>query len=206
MGDFSFSFRKPPQGFKQPEKSKFEAAENQFNQIRGCGITPLPKVTLQTLTQGQDPSAFENNPFSLMLALMGGSNDQGEPFSDDIWCLPLACIAEQGHYSYVISQLMRIAKGALPLEDLADTLDTENSQATITFNADGQPAEWTVAVEEGMIDASVLSGLAEIAAAHGDGSRLAYSDLTDQRLIVFLNQQDLADLAETTSMEWALIE
>jgi hypothetical protein len=207
MGDFSFSFKKPPGARPQPEqKNKFEAAENQFNAIRGCGLTPKPKVTLATLTNGQEPSAFEESPFSLMLALMGGADEKGEPFSDDVWSFPMKCIAEEGHYSYIISQFMRIAKSALPLEDLADTLDTENAQATITFNVDGQAAEWTVPVEEGMIDAAVLTGLAEIAASKGDGARFAYSDLGDQRLLVFLNEQDLNDLAETTGMEWAFIE
>jgi hypothetical protein len=207
MGDFSFSFRKPPGAKPQPEqKNPFDAAENQFNQVRGCGINPKPKVTPQTLTQGQEPSAFEESPFALMLALMGGASEDGEPYSDDVWCFPPACIAEEGHYTYVISQLMRIAKGALPLEDLADTFDAENSQATITFSIDGEAAEWTVAVVEGMIDSGVLTGLAELAAARGEGAKLAWSDLGDQRLVVFLNEQELAELAQTTAMEWAWIE
>lgn len=208
MGDFSFSFRKPPQGFQQPQqKNKFEAAENQFNAIRGCGITPYSKVTIETLTQGQEPSAFEESPFALLLSLMGGTNEAGEPLSDDVWLFPPACIAEEGHYTYVITQFMRIAKGALPLENLADTLDTENAQATITFTLDGEPVEWTVAVEEGMIAPEVLSGLAQIAAAKADGgAKLAWSDLGEQRLLVFLNDSDLAEFAETTGMEWAFIE
>src|SRR5882724_6654144 len=97
---------------------------------------------------------------------------------------------------------MRVAKGTLPLEGLADTLDTENAQATVTFTLDGEPVEWTVAVEEGAVDASVLTGLAEIAAARGDGARLAWADVDGQRLVVFLNEQDLGELAEATGMEW----
>src|SRR4051812_31576522 len=152
MGDFSFSFRKNPGQKTSQQVNKFEAAENQFNAIRGCGVTPHSKITIETLTKGQEPSAFEESPFALLLSLMGGTNDQGEPLSDDVWTFAPACIAEEGHYTYVLSQFMRIAKGALPLENLADTLDTENSQATITFTLDGEPVEWTVAVEEGMID------------------------------------------------------
>jgi hypothetical protein len=206
MGDFSFSFRKNP-GQKPPQQqNRFEAAENQFNAIRGCGVTPHSKITIETLTQGQEPTAFEESPFALLLSLMAGTNDQGEPLSDDIWMFPPACIAEEGHYTYVITNFMRIAKGALPLENVADTLDTENSQATITFTLDGEPVEWTVAVEEGMIDPQVLSGLAQIAAERGDGAKFAWSDLGEQRLLVFLNDQDLAEFAETTGMEWALIE
>jgi hypothetical protein len=206
MGDFSFSFKKPPQGFKQPEKNKFEVAEGQFNAIRGCGVNPLAKVTLATLTAGQEPSAFEESPFELMLSLMGGSNEQGEPLSDDVWMFPPNCIAEEGHYTYVITNFMRIAKGALPLEGLADTLDAENAQATVTFTLDGEPVEWTVAVEEGMVDGGVLTGLAEIAAARGDGARLAWADLGEQRLLVFLNEQDLAEFIEATGMEWGFVE
>src|ERR1051325_10159226 len=91
MGDFSFSFKKAP-GAKPPAaKNKFEAAENQFNAIRGCGVSPYPKVTLDTLTKGQEPGAFEEAPFALMLALMGGTNEKDEPRSDDVWCFPPAC-------------------------------------------------------------------------------------------------------------------
>src|SRR5437016_2483463 len=84
MGDFSFSFRKAPGAKPAAEKNTFEAAENQFNAIRGCGISPYPKVTLETLIKGQEPAAFEQSPFALMLSLMGGANDQGEPLSDDV--------------------------------------------------------------------------------------------------------------------------
>jgi hypothetical protein len=207
MGDFSFSFRKNPGQKPAQQVNKFEAAENQFNAIRGCGVTPYSKITIETLTTGQEPAAFEESPFALLLSLMGGANDQGEPISDDVWLFPPNCIAEEGHYTYVITNFMRIAKGALPLENLADTLDTENSQATITFTLDGEPVEWTVAVEEGMIDPQVLSGLAQIAAQRADGgAKFAWSDLGEQRLLVLLNDSDLADLAETTGMEWAFIE
>jgi hypothetical protein len=206
--DVSFSFRKPPGGGGGPNNkpNPFAAAEEQFNAIRGCGITPHPKVTLATLTEGQNPESFIVAPFVYMLSVMGGLNDEGGAFSDDVWLFNPQSIGDTGHYTFVISHLMRIAKGALPLEDVADAFDPENNAASITFTLEGEAVQWDVAVEDGMVAPEVLSGLAGIAAERGDGARLAWADVEGQRLVVFLNETDLADLASTTGMEWGFIE
>jgi hypothetical protein len=205
--DFSFSFKKPPSGSaQQPKANPFAQAEEQFNAIRGCGINPHPKVTCVQLCEGPDPASFEQAPFVYMLSLMGGLTEEGEAFSDDVWLFNPQSIGDTGHYTWVISHFMRIAKGALPLEEVADAFDAENSAASITFTLDGEAAEWGVALEDGMVAAEVLSGLAAIAAERGDGARFAWADVEGQRLVVFMTEQDLADLAETTGMEWGFIE
>ncbi len=205
--DFSFSFKKPPSGFsQQPKANPFAQAEEQFNAIRGCGINPHPKVTCAQLCEGQDPASFEQAPFAYMLTLMGSLTEEGEALSDDVWLFNPQSIGDTGHYTWVISHFMRIAKGALPLEEVADAFDAENSAASITFTLDGEAAEWGVAVEDGMVADEVLSGLAAIAAERGDGARFAWADVDGQRLVVFMTEQDLADLAETTGMEWGFIE
>jgi|GEM_PF-2392363 hypothetical protein len=206
--DFSFSFKKPPSGYfkQQQQANPFAKAEEQFNAIRGCGVNTYPKITCAKLCEGQDPASFEQAPYVHMLTLMGSLNDQGEPVSDDVWLFNPQSIGEEGHYSWVISHFMRIAKGSLPLEDVSDTLDAENGTATITFTLDNEPVEWTVAVEDGLVADEVITGLAAIAAERGDGARFAWADVDGQRLVVFLNEQDLNDLIETTGMEWAYIE
>jgi hypothetical protein len=202
--DISFSFRKPPSGGgPQAKPNAFAVAEEQFNAIRGCGITPHPKVTFTKLMEGQDPATFEGSPFVAMLCVMGGLTEDGGAFSDDVWLFDPRCIGETGHYSFVISHLMRVAKGALPLADLADALDPETGAASISFTLDGEAVQWDVAVEDGMVAGEVLAG---IAAERGDGARLAWADVGGQRLVVFLNEADLGELASTTGMEWGFIE
>lgn len=205
--DFSFSFKKPPKGFSQPPQTNpFAAAEEQFNAVRGCGITPHAKVTFTQLTEGQDPAAFDAAPHAHMLAVMGSTNAEGEPFSDDVWLLNPQGITAEGDYTAIVANIARIAKGAIPIEEVSDALDPDNNAAAIRFTLDGEAVEWPVAIDGNAVAPEALSGLASIAADRGDGARLAWSDYADQKLIVFLNESDLTELASTTGMEWAFIE
>lgn len=204
--DFSFSYKKPPSGSSQSKPDLFAQAEEQFNAIRGCGVTPRARVTFKALTQGQDPASFEGAPYAYMLSVMGGTDSSGEPFSDDVWLFNPACITESGSYTGVITNFARIAKGVLPLEDVSDTFDGDTGAASITFTLDGEAGQWDVVSEGGAVAGEVLTNLAAIAAERGDGARLAWADVDGQRLVVFLNESDLADLAQTTGMEWGFIE
>ncbi|HYE62348.1 MAG TPA: hypothetical protein VD997_10150 [Phycisphaerales bacterium] len=205
--DFSFSFKKPPSGSQAKKANPFEQAEEQFNAIRGCGVTPRPAVTFAQLTEGQDPAAFEGAPYAHMLCVMAGTGSDGEPFSDDVLLVNPQCISESGSYSALITSVMRLAKGALPFEDLADSYDGDNNVASITFTLDSEGQQWDVAVEDNGVAPEVWSNLATIAASRADsGERLAWCEVDGQRLMVFLSESDLSDLAQTTGMEWAAIE
>jgi len=203
--DFSFTFKNKLKPGSTPKPAP-SAAESQFNAIRGCGINPIPKVTLNILTAGQDAAAFDAQPFQFLLCLLAGFNEAGEPLSDDIYLLNHQGITAEGDYSANIAHLARITKGALPLEDLRDALDADNAQATVAFTLDGEAVEWTVPIAESTFDPTVLSGLAGIAAQRGDGARLGACALEGFSLIVFLTEHDLAELAETTCMQWTVIE
>lgn len=205
--DFSFSFKKPPKGSSQPPaRNPFEAAEEQFNAIRGCGVTPRPRVTFAQLMDGQDPAAFEAAPFAAMLGVMAGADSAGEPMSDDVLIFNPQCITHEGAYTLALTQFVRLCKGAIPLENISDTFDAEHQVATISATLDAEPVELAVSCEDGAFAPDVLSFIASAAADRGSGSRLAWADHEGSKLVVFLTEQEVGELASATSMEWSIIQ
>ncbi len=205
--DFSFSFKKPPSGHAQPAKvNPFEGAEEQFNAIRGCGVTPRPKVTFAALVERQDPASFDAAPYAHMLAVMGGFDGSGEPLSDDVWLFDPTAFSEEGNYAQAISHLARLAKGALPLEEISDAHNEEQGAFIISATLDGEAVELAAAAEGGMVSGDVLSTLAAVAAERGGGARFVWADYEGHKIVTFLNEEEAGDLMTTTGMEWSFIE
>lgn len=204
--DFSFTFRKKPEGGgKQPAKTP--ASQEQFDRLRGCGINLRGHATIAQVVAGMDDALFEQTPFAHLLCLMGGTQENGDPWSDEVWLWPAGTITESGVLSACVAQVCRLCRGALPLEDVADAFDPESDQATLTFALDGEALELVHAVEHGDVDAGLLSALAGVAADRGDGARLASCGVDGVgNLLVFMTDAEIAELAETSGLEWTPVE
>lgn len=203
--DFSFSFKKKPQGQPGQPAPKVNPAQEQFDQLRGCGINLRSKATLDALTRGTDPGAFEQAPFVQLLVLLGGMQESGEPWSDEVWLWPAGAVTQTGVLAWCVEQLMRLTRGALPLEGVQDAM--EGDALSLTFTLDGEQVQWDVACENGEPDPAVIAALAGFAAERGDSARLAFCDVEGAgRLLVFMTEPDVGELAETTGLDWAWVE
>lgn len=203
--DFSFSFKKKPQGQPGQPAPKANPALEQFDQLRGCGINLRGKATLQALTSGTEPGAFEQAPFVQLLVLLGGMQESGEPWSDEVWVWPAGAVTQTGVLAWCVEQLMRLTRGALPLEGVQDAM--EGDALSLAFVLEGEEVRWDVACESGEPDPAVISALAGVAAERGDGARLAFCDVEGVgRLLVFMTEPEVGELAEATGLAWALVE
>lgn len=203
--DFSFSFKKKPQGHPGQPAPKVNPAQEQFDQLRGCGINLRGKAKLDALTSSTDAGAFEQAPFVQLLVLLGGMQESGEPWSDEVWLWPAGAVTQTGVLAWCVEQLMRLTRGALPLEGVQDAM--EGDGLSLAFTLDGEQVQWDVGCENGEPDPTVLSALAGIAAERGDSARLAFCDVEGAgRLLVFMTEPEVGELCEATGLGWAWVE
>lgn len=205
--DFSFSFKKKPEGAGPAKANPFAAAEEQFNALRGCGLNLAGHHTLESLTNGQEPATFEQAPFAMLLALMGGSTEEGEPFSNDVWLWQPPEEPTPEDAAMVFMSVTRLSKGTLALDEFGAGVDEERGVAQVTFTLGGEATGAEFNPEEGNIALQAASAAAAMAAEAGEGARLAFTDVEGAgRVFVFLTEPELAELAETTGLEWGWME
>jgi hypothetical protein len=206
MGDFSFSFRKKPEG-APGGPPKPSAAEEQFNQLRGCGLNLDGHKTLKQVTAGQEAGAFEEAPYALLLALMGGTNEQGEPWSHDVWLYAPGEEMSLDDLAGIAINLSRLTKGAVAIEDVQAGANEENGAVQIVFTLDGEQASAEFDPAEVDPAGGIMSTLAALAAERGEGARLAFADVEGLgRLFVYLNEGEIGELSETTSVSFAPLQ
>jgi hypothetical protein len=78
---------------------------------------------------------FQKDPYRLLLCVLGGeaedetqAGESGYP-SDQIWHFDTECIEDHGDYKKIVSRIVTLAHGALPLEQVEDFVDIENGAA-----------------------------------------------------------------------------
>src|SRR5215831_3510102 len=82
--------------------------------------------------------------------------------SDNIWHFDTECIESPGDYQRIASRMCTLAQGDLPLVDLADFVDVEDSTAWLSFSLDGKPEKWIAKVDDDWVDPEMLSRFARL--------------------------------------------
>ncbi len=203
--DFSFSFKKKPEGMggQAPKESP---AMSQFNLIRGCGINLTGHLQLKDIIAGVDESMFESMPFAGVLALMGSPTDEGEPRSEDVWLYQPAEETTPDELAALAFNLARLTKGTLALEELAAGVDEERGVVVISFTLDGEQSGVELDPNEGGLTDNVTAIIGGMMEERGEGAKLAFVDAEGLgRLFVFLPENEVAELAETTQLGWGYV-
>jgi len=179
--------------------------EDQLQSLANCGIRLVPEVTPDCLIQAHDRSAFESEPFVLLLCAMGAELDV-EPYvfpSDAIWHFDAECIEDHNDYVRIAQRLSDLAAGDLPLDEVNDFVDVEESDAWVSFRIDGKTVKWEAEVDNDWVDATILSRFAELLRSRGTGRRYTYLDLDGQDcLIGCATPEMLEELRSTTGLDF----
>ncbi|MBI1191061.1 MAG: hypothetical protein GC200_10325 [Tepidisphaera sp.] len=204
--DFSFSFKKKPEGMGGSQPKKENPAETQFNLIRGCGLNLSGHTQLKDIVAGVDESLFESSPFAGVLALMGSPTEEGEPRSDDVWLYQAAEETSPDELAAIAFNLARLTKGTLALDEIGAGVDEERGVVIVSFTLDGEQSGFELDPNEGELVASTFAIVGGMMEERGDGAKLAFTDAEGLgRIFVFLQPQELGELAETTQLEWGYV-
>lgn len=203
--DFSFSFKKKPEGMGG-QTPKDSPATAQFNLIRGCGLNLSGHLQLKDIIAGVDASMFDAMPFAGVLALMGSPGEDGEPRSEDVWLYQPAEETTHEELAAIAFNLARLTKGALVLEELGAGVDEERGVVVVSFTLDGEQTGFELDPNEGGLSDNVTAIVAGMMEERGEGAKLAFTDAEGLgRIFVFLPENEVAELAETTQLGWGYV-
>lgn len=181
--------------------------EQQYKTLSLCGIKLRAGISLEQLVGSTDRETFEEEPYTLLLSLMGRELEV-EPFeyaSDDIWCFDAECIEDNNDYVRIAERLRDLAGGSFPLEEVKDYVAVDERKASLSFRLDGKDYEWTASVVDEYADPQILSQLAQLFAARETGKRFTIFDLGGQASLIGCSTPDqLVKLTERTQLkfEW----
>lgn len=179
--------------------------EQQYKTLTLCGIRLRAGLTVEQLVASYDRETFEEEPYTLLLTLMGRELEV-EPFeniSDNIWCFDVECIEDHNDYVRIAEHLRDLAGGAFPLEEMKDFVDIEEQKAWLSFRLDGQYYEWTASVVDDYADPQILSQLAQLLADRKTGKRFTIFDLGGQASLIGCSTPDqLVKLADRTQLKF----
>lgn len=197
--DFSFSYKKTPQGSGQPP-TKGGVGEGQYNQLRGCGITMRPPKGWWDVQRGHDPETYAARPFVRVLELMGAMNPDGEPWSDDVWFYKSPGTIDENEVTNIVTNVKRIMKDAFPLGDPVVSTDSDTNAIKVTIEVNCVEETWELD-PSGDVVAQALDKLGTAAAANGEG-RVATLDAEGGVLVTFMNETEVGELTNETRQEW----
>lgn len=200
--DFSFTFKKKPDGPGGPPPAS--AAQEQYDQLRACGLNLAGHSQVKDAAAGQATESFTQAPFAFLLALMGGFNAAGEPWSNDVWLF--VPNEEDGGVNDLLTHLPRLSKGAFALDGAEVAPNEETGAPVLNLAIAGEAAAYELSGESELAP-QVISTLAALIAERGEGARLAMTNLEGMGTVfVYLNEQELGELAEATGLEWGWVE
>lgn len=179
--------------------------EQQYKTLTLCGIKLRAGLTVDQLVASYDRETFEEEPYTLLLSLMGRELDV-EPFeyaSDDIWCFEVECIEDHNDYVRIAQRLRDLAGDAFLLEEIKDFVDIAAQKAWLSFRLDGKNYEWTASVVDDYADPLILSQLAQLFADRNTGKRFTILDLNSQAGLIGCSTPDqLVKLADRTQLKF----
>jgi hypothetical protein len=189
-------------------RKKLPLAE-QIRIVRECGLEPNPGINLTEAIAGFAESAYEDDPFRLLLVMMGSETEDKShrQICDSLWHLDTECIEGPGDYVRVAERMTALTRGDLRLERINDHVDLENEEAWVSFSLDGKEMKWHANIDDDWIDAGILSLFAELLATRKTEKRYTYLDLGGQDcLIGCATPEQLAKINNATRLNFTWLK
>ena len=162
-------------------------------------------MKIEHLLESFSREDFEKKPFLRAVVALGGERerDNFDRFSDDIWHFDTECIEDNGDYIRIAERMRDLARGELPLANIADCVDVEKEQAWLEFDLDGRRIHWDLKFDNDSCDPKIFDQLAKLLAAPKAARKLTYLDLGGQDFMVgCATPQELAALKARTGLAW----
>lgn len=196
-------------GFLKRKKPRVVPFDQQAQTLAECGFSFATPFGPESLLGSFDRGAYEESPYWLMLAVMGGeceTSEEGRFLSDQIWHFDAECIEDHGDYAKIARRMSVLAGDDLPLEDIADFVDVEKGEAWLSFNLDGAPHQWDARVDDDWVDPKVFSKFAALLGQRDGSRRYCYLNGPPQTqgqdcLIACLTEAQARKVVESTGLE-----
>lgn len=180
-------------------RKKRPGLEQQLQDLVGAGVRLLPEATTGALMVEWSQKQFEERPYLLALVVLGGDDP---PLSENIWHFDTECIEDHGAYVRIAEHFRDLAQGDLPLVEIEDYVDVEESVAWLAFKLDGTEHRWTCEIDDDWVDPTIISRFVELLSRRGTTRRFTYLDEGQACIIGYFNPDELSRLRKVTGLDW----
>jgi hypothetical protein len=162
--------------------------EEQLRVLAECGICLLPAVTPDALTRSFSRQQYEQEPYRLLLCVMGDMDEGDEKsaasdyLSNNIWHFDTECVEGDGSYVALAERMATLAQGDLPLENIEDHV--EDGEVWLAFSMNGQQYKWNAKFDGDWVDPSIPPRFDELLGARNSTRRFTYINLGGQDCLI----------------------
>lgn len=173
--------------------------EAQLKTLDGLGLSLNQGVTIDDLLYSFGREAYEDEPFDLVLFILGAQVERepwGRDFSDHVWHFDTECIVDTGDYVTIAQKLCALSGVPHRLQDLVDCVDHGANEAWIKYRVDGKERHWKIDLMDDWADMLTISYL--IDDIEQDGKRFYFKDNGQARLMFYLDEDTATQLNKLT--------
>ena len=133
--------------------------EQQLTTLAELGLKLNDGVTIDDLLYSFDREDYEEEPFDLILSVLGSeveSEPSGRDFCSRVWDFDVECIVETGDYVRIVERLCKVAGRPGLITEIEDYVNLETGEAWLKYTIDGLRREHTVAVNDDWADGETI--------------------------------------------------
>lgn len=180
------------------EDRKAESVESQLGRLGRFGIRPNPGVRPDDLFVNFSREELEEEPFTLLLPVLGGSREVSEgvyePIADGILYLDGECIENADVYLEILNRLQTMTGGILTLENASAATDEDAGTITVAFHFNGKECSWLLGASGAEIDVRFFSAYNALLREAGADKRIQISVSSESLLVIYLDKKSDKEL------------
>jgi hypothetical protein len=174
--------------------------EQQLDALAEIGLTLNDGVTIDDLLYSFDRENYEDEPFDLILFVMGSEVERG-PLERSVcsraWNLDMECIVETGDYARIVKRLSEVAGLSHVITDIEDHVDLESGEAWLKYVVDGKPRHYVIPVNDDWADPDTVAAI--MADIERDGYRFYGKDNGQATIWYYLDSKTAKKLNELSN-------
>ncbi|MDX2131963.1 MAG: hypothetical protein SFY69_07925 [Planctomycetota bacterium] len=201
--DFSFTYKRNTTGTGAQPAAGEPEGKAQYDKLRGCGLVINKPHGYYDMVRGKLDDPFRKRPYEALLLVMASEREYGEFWSNNVVLVKKSDAPGEAELADAYTHIKRLIGEEVPMGDgsAGTNYDTGGLQFTAEINSNSE----TWDLESGDVLSQLYAKVGAALAAAGPG-RLARWDVPEGSLLVYMNESDVADLRETTSLSWSVQE
>jgi hypothetical protein len=130
----------------------------QLSELAKAGIFPAAGVTEDDWISFYELAEYVAAPYQNVIEVLG-CPIQRKPYSpicNRMWMCDYECIEDYGDYQKILERLQVLSGGSLPVSNIADFVDIEQSKAWLEFDLEGKRVHWDAQVDNDWLDPYII--------------------------------------------------
>lgn len=169
----------------RPQAGARMTLEQKLARLEECGFKLADPFTVHDLLQSWDRAEYEKPGWEAVLTGLAITEEQEpwRPHCANLYLIDTECIEDHGDYKTIAEELVRIAQGSLPLDNIKDFVEVDNGKAWLSFKYKGEETRIDCRVDDDWLDPDIFTVFKNVL-EKADSSKTFVVDSFDQTIII----------------------